>query len=63
LFVSENLNLVGDRPEAACVDVPDVVGGVLRAIGVQADQVNRALRPIDAEIVRERDTASATETN
>jgi AcrR family transcriptional regulator len=44
-------------------DVPDVVGGILRALGVQTDEVSRALRQIDAEMSPERDAASATETN
>jgi AcrR family transcriptional regulator len=44
-------------------DVPDVVGGILHALGVQADEVSRALRQIDAEMVPERAAASATEAN
>ncbi len=44
-------------------DVRDVVGGILRALGVQADEVNRALRQIDQEMVPARDGASATRTD
>jgi AcrR family transcriptional regulator len=43
-------------------DVRDVVGGILRALGVQADEVNRALRQIDQEMVPARGGASATRT-
>ena len=44
-------------------DVRDVVGGILRALGVQADEVNRALRQIDQEMVPARDGAPATRTD
>jgi AcrR family transcriptional regulator len=44
-------------------DVPDVVSGILRALGVQADEVNRALRQLDDGMAPERDAHSATRTN
>ena len=44
-------------------DVPDVVSGILRALGVQADDVNRALRQLDDGMALERDVHSATRTN
>jgi AcrR family transcriptional regulator len=44
-------------------DVRDVVGGILRALGVQADEVTRALRRIDQEMAPAPDGASATRTD
>ena len=44
-------------------DVPDVVSGILRALGVQADEVNQALRRLDDGMAPERDVHSATRTN
>ena len=44
-------------------DMPDVVSGILRALGVQADEVNRALRQLDDGMAPERDAHSATRTN
>jgi AcrR family transcriptional regulator len=44
-------------------DVPDVVGGILRALGVHADEVNQALRQLDNGMAPARDARSATRTN
>lgn len=44
-------------------DLRDVVGGILRALGVQADEVNRALRQIDQQTVPARNDASPTRTD
>jgi AcrR family transcriptional regulator len=41
-------------------DVPDVVGGILRALGVKADEISRALRQIDEELTPARHAASGT---
>ena len=43
--------------------VPDVVSRILRALGVQADELNRALRQLDDGMAPERDVHSATSTN
>ena len=39
-------------------DVPDIVGGILRALGVQASEVELALRQLDQETAQKRDAAS-----
>jgi AcrR family transcriptional regulator len=44
-------------------DVPDVVGGILRALGVHADEVNQALRQLDNGMAPARDARSVTRTH
>jgi hypothetical protein len=44
-------------------DVPDIVGGILRALGVQASEVELALRQLDQETAQKRDAASESITN
>ncbi len=43
-------------------DVPNFVGGILRALGVKADEVRRALRQIDEKLTPARNATSATNT-
>ena len=44
-------------------DVLDIVGGILRALGVQASEVGLALRQLDQETAQKRDAASESITN
>jgi AcrR family transcriptional regulator len=44
-------------------DVPDIVGGILRALGVPASEVELALRQLDHETTQKRDAASESITN
>lgn len=44
-------------------DVPDIVGGILRALGVETSEVDLALRQLGEQTAPKRDAASETITN